>query len=83
MTLTGPIARIGPNDLITTSLELLTHINGTSNRYTKTRWWYILGRFQPGTDTIFSELDEDIHTKRRAQMAGGVRTFLEDDQVIC
>ncbi|KAK3355720.1 cytochrome P450 [Neurospora tetraspora] len=67
----GPIARIGPNELMTTSIELLAHINGARNRYTRTRWWYLVGRFQPNRDTIFSEVDEAIHTKRRAQMAGG------------
>ncbi|KAK3397510.1 cytochrome P450 [Sordaria brevicollis] len=67
----GPIARIGPNELITTSIELLTHINGARNKYTRTRWWYIIGRFQPNRDNIFSEMDENVHTKRRAQMAGG------------
>ncbi|EGO52223.1 hypothetical protein NEUTE1DRAFT_114214 [Neurospora tetrasperma FGSC 2508] len=67
----GPIARIGPNELMTTSLELLAHINGARNRYTRTRWFYIAARFQPNGDNILSELDDNIHTKRRAQMAGG------------
>lgn len=33
--------------------------------------WYNGARFPPGQDNIFSQQDEEKHTKRRAQMAEG------------
>ncbi|OCL05628.1 cytochrome P450 [Glonium stellatum] len=66
----GSVARIGPNDLITSSPELLWRINGVRSTYTKSEW-YLGSRIQPGHDNIFSGIDEDHHTKRRAQMAAG------------
>lgn len=67
----GPLARIGPNDLLTNSTELLAHMNSVRSNYTRTEWYYGATRFEPGRDHIFSELDEEKHTKRRQQMAAG------------
>ncbi|KAH6026409.1 hypothetical protein HBI54_239890 [Parastagonospora nodorum] len=67
----GPIARVGPNDLITSSPELLAHMNGVRSPYTRSWWFNKATRVEPGKDHIFSEVDESRHTKRRAQMAAG------------
>lgn len=67
----GPIARIGPNDLMTSSPELVTRINAVRSSYTRTRWFYGGTRVEPGKDHVLSEIDEDKHNKRRAQMAAG------------
>lgn len=68
----GVIARVGPNDLITSSPELLTHMSAVRSPYTRTWWYYAASRQQPGKDHVFSQVDEEKHTKRRQQMAAGV-----------
>ena len=68
----GIIARVGPNDLITASPELLTHMNAVRSPYTRTWWYYAASRQQPGKDHVFSQVNEEKHTKRRQQMAAGV-----------
>ncbi|ORY12211.1 benzoate 4-monooxygenase cytochrome-like protein P450 [Clohesyomyces aquaticus] len=67
----GPIARIGPNDLITSSPELITHMNSVRSLYTRSYWFNAATRVEPGKDHIFSELNEEKHAKRRQQMAAG------------
>lgn len=67
----GPIARLGPNDLITSSPELIAHMNAVRSPYTRTFWFYRGTRFEPGKDHVFSQLDEEKHNKRRQQMASG------------
>jgi hypothetical protein len=68
----GVIARVGPNDLITCSRELLTHMSAVRSPYTRTPWFSLAVRPGPGEDHLFSEMDEDIHTRKRQQMAAGV-----------
>lgn len=67
----GPVARVGPNDLMTASPELLSHMNGARSPYTRVAWMNGGTRFEVGRDHIFSTIDEDTHTKRRAKMASG------------
>lgn len=67
----GPIARVGPNELVTSSPELLAHMNAVRSQYTRTYWFNASTRFEPGKDHVFSQLDEEKHTKRRQQMAAG------------
>ncbi|KAF2269652.1 cytochrome P450 [Lojkania enalia] len=67
----GTIARVGPNDLVTTSLELLTHMSSVRSPYTKAAWYYRASRFESGKDHIFSTVDEEHHARRRQQMAAG------------
>jgi hypothetical protein len=65
----GPIARIGPNDLVTSSSELLAHMNAVRSPYTRAHWYNNGTRLEPGKGHIFSELDEVKHTNWRAHMA--------------
>jgi cytochrome P450 len=67
----GPIARIGPNDLITSSPDLLAHMNAVRSPYTRSAWFNSATRVEPGKDHVFSQVNEDKHTQRRAQMASG------------
>ncbi|KAH7095544.1 putative cytochrome P450 monooxygenase [Paraphoma chrysanthemicola] len=67
----GPIARVGPNDLVTSSPELLAHMNAVRSPYTRSSWFNAATRVEPGKDHVFSELNEEKHTKRRAQMTAG------------
>ncbi|KAK4095721.1 cytochrome P450 [Parathielavia hyrcaniae] len=85
----GTIARIGPNDLITCSREVLSHMSAVRSPYTRASWFAMAFRFQPGRDNLFSETNEEIHSRRRQQMApgysgkenleleGGVDTYIE------
>lgn len=68
----GPIARVGPNDLVTSSPDLLAHMNAVRSPYTRSTWFNGATRVEPGKDHVFSQLDEEKHTKRRQQMAAGV-----------
>ncbi|KAH6627331.1 cytochrome P450 [Chaetomium tenue] len=67
----GPISRIGPNDLITDSMELVTHMSAARSPYTRTVWFARATRTKPGEDHLFSETNESVHTRRRQQMALG------------
>ncbi|KAL5419911.1 hypothetical protein PMIN04_006735 [Paraphaeosphaeria minitans] len=67
----GSIARIGPNDLITSSPELITHMSAVRSPYSRAAWYNRSSRIEPGRDHIFSQVDEEKHTKRRQQMAAG------------
>ncbi|KAK5655696.1 hypothetical protein OQA88_5629 [Cercophora sp. LCS_1] len=67
----GTIARVGPNDLITSSPELLAHMSAVRSPYSRGKWYNRATRYQPGKDHVFSELDEEKHEKRRQQMARG------------
>ena len=64
--------RVGPNDLITNSPELLAHMSAVRSSYTRTKWFSRATRLWPGKDHIFSMLDEEQHLRRRQQMAPGV-----------
>ena len=68
---TGPIARVGPNDLITSSPDLLAHMNAVRSPYTRSTWFNAATRTEVGRDHVFSQIDEAQHTKRRQQMASG------------
>ncbi|OAL49101.1 benzoate 4-monooxygenase cytochrome-like protein P450 [Pyrenochaeta sp. DS3sAY3a] len=67
----GPIARVGPNELVTCSPELLMHMSAVRSPYVRSRWFNSATRLEPGRDHVFSQLDEEKHTKRRQQMAAG------------
>ncbi|KAK0738764.1 cytochrome P450 [Schizothecium vesticola] len=67
----GPIARIGPNDLVTSSPELLAHMSAVRSSYSRGKWYNRATRYEPGKDHVFSELDEEKHKRRRQQMAHG------------
>lgn len=71
LTTSGKIARVGPNDLVTSSPELLAQMNGVRSPYVRSYWYNRAVRIEPGKDNIFSELDEPRHQKRRAQVAAG------------
>jgi cytochrome P450 len=69
---TGPIARVGPNTLVTSSPDLVMRMSAARSLYPKADW-YAGSRIPPGQDNIFSQQDEEKHARRRAQMADGVR----------
>lgn len=69
---TGPIARVGPNTLVTNSPDLIMRMSAARSPYSKADW-YAGSRIPPGQDNIFSQQNEEKHARRRAQMADGVR----------
>jgi cytochrome P450 len=67
----GPIARISPTELLTSSHEVIAHMSAARSPYTRTRWFYGGTRVDPSRDHCMSELDEERHNRRRQQMAAG------------
>ncbi|WYZ45977.1 hypothetical protein EsH8_IX_000202 [Colletotrichum jinshuiense] len=67
----GPIARVGPNDLVTSSPDLLAHMSAVRSPYTRSEWFYRATRSRPDKDHVFSELDEKRHAKLRQMMGAG------------
>ncbi|KAL5327503.1 hypothetical protein ACEPPN_005201 [Leptodophora sp. 'Broadleaf-Isolate-01'] len=66
----GILARMGPNTLVTTSPELIMRMNAARSPYRKGDWYDGL-MMPPGQHNIFSQRDEEMHSRRRAQMADG------------
>ena len=72
----GPIARVAPNHLLTSSPELWARINAVRSPYKRAEWYYHAARFKPGEDNVFTECDNDKHDVRRKKLASGVgRTY--------
>ncbi|KAK8046410.1 hypothetical protein PG996_014474 [Apiospora saccharicola] len=67
----GPIARVGPNDLITASPELIMRINAVRSPYRRTGWFYQATRHRGDRDHVFSQMDEEKHMDLRQRMASG------------
>ncbi|KAF2738093.1 pisatin demethylase [Polyplosphaeria fusca] len=67
----GPIARVAPNHLVTSSPELWAHINAVRSPYKRAEWYYHAARFEPGKDNVFTECDNERHDARRKRMASG------------
>ncbi|KAH7139390.1 cytochrome P450 monooxygenase-like protein [Dendryphion nanum] len=67
----GPIARVAPNHLITSSTELWAHINAVRSPYKRAEWYYHAARFKPGVDNVFTECDNERHDARRKKLAFG------------
>ncbi|KAI0405811.1 cytochrome P450 [Xylaria palmicola] len=63
----GPLARIGPNDLVTSDPDVLRMMSAVRSPYTK-GVFYETGRITPGEETVVSLRDEDAHRALRAKM---------------
>lgn len=46
-------------------------MNAVRSQYTRSYWFNAATRVEPGKDHVFSQLDEEKHSKRRQQMAAG------------
>lgn len=67
----GSLARVGPNDLVTSDPAVMKRMLAVRSPYTRSEW-YIGVRFDPVRDNISSIRDETRHTELRAMMAAGV-----------
>lgn len=70
---TGDIARIGPNDLVTSDPGLMKRMLNARTHYRRSDWYYAM-RFDPSKDNILSMIDDGQHNNLRAKMAHGVWT---------
>lgn len=73
----GPIARVAPRVLITSSPEVWMHVN-TKPGYKRSDWYYNAARIEYQRDNVFSQTDNVKHEARRKQMAPGVFSTLSN-----
>ncbi|TDZ49638.1 Cytochrome P450 monooxygenase lolP1 [Colletotrichum trifolii] len=66
----GPIARVAPDILLTSSPEVWTHVNKHAG-YKRSDWYYHACRVEYRRDNVFTQTDNEKHEKRRKQMAPG------------
>ncbi|KAM4057737.1 cytochrome p450 [Hirsutella rhossiliensis] len=66
----GPIARVAPRVLVTSSPDVWIHVN-TKPGYKRSDWYYHACRLEHRRDNIFSQTDNRKHDVRRKQMAPG------------
>lgn len=66
----GPMARIGPNHLLTTDPDFVRHILSAHSRYTRGPWYDSM-RIDPHAPNIVSERGVQKHHKLRYQMNAG------------
>lgn len=78
----GPIARIGPNDLITSSPELIRRMSAARSPYGRSSWYSAM-RMDPYDESLFSMTDSQAHDRLKAKMAsaygGKENPSLEED----
>ncbi|RDW73551.1 hypothetical protein BP6252_07458 [Coleophoma cylindrospora] len=66
----GRLARIGPNDLVTSDPEVMRRMLAVRSPYRRSDW-YVGMRFDPSRDNIESVMDDNLHTSLRLKMAAG------------
>ncbi|GAD97232.1 putative P450 monooxygenase [Paecilomyces variotii No. 5] len=66
----GPLARIGPNNLITSDPEIFRHILSVRSNYQRGPWFDCL-RLDPHRANLITERDIKTHNVLRAQMSAG------------
>ncbi|KAK7920837.1 hypothetical protein PG985_008859 [Apiospora marii] len=66
----GPIARVGPNTVLTSSAEFWESVN-VKPGYKRSKWFYNAARFDWRRDNCFTMIDVEQHDARRKKMAPG------------
>ncbi|TVY37831.1 Cytochrome P450 monooxygenase [Lachnellula subtilissima] len=66
----GDLARIAPNQLVTGDIDMLHRMSAARSNYTRLSI-YAGNTLMPETHNTFSMVDEPAHTKRRAVIAAG------------
>ncbi|PKS11176.1 hypothetical protein jhhlp_002937 [Lomentospora prolificans] len=66
----GPLARIGPDTLVTCDPDLLRRMLGVRTNYRRSDW-YVAMRLDPSRDNVLSQRDDTRHNELRAKMAAG------------
>ncbi|KAF2007088.1 cytochrome P450 [Amniculicola lignicola CBS 123094] len=82
----GPLARVGPNDLLSSDPSTIRLMSSARSTYQRSEWYEAM-RMDPYVDSIFSEMHVPVHDSRRAKMAtaysGKENPTLESDIDIC
>lgn len=76
LTSLGPLARIGPNHLLTNDPTVTRKILDAKSGYTRGPWFDSL-RIDPRTTNIVSERDKKKHARLRFKLAGSVRNTID------
>ncbi|KND92746.1 Pisatin demethylase [Tolypocladium ophioglossoides CBS 100239] len=66
----GSVARVGPNDLVTSDPDLVKRMLNVRTPYRRSDW-YDASRLDPSQDNVISMRDEKAHAKLRSKMAAG------------
>lgn len=66
----GPLARIGPNELLTNDPQLIMYMSAARATFTRSSW-YSGFKFHPYIDNMFNILDTGTHDRLRAKLAPG------------
>lgn len=78
----GSIARIGPNELLTSDPELIKKMGATKGSFARSKW-YNFARVDPVEDTVLNVTSTEIHDKWRNQLlvgySGHENRSVEDD----
>ena len=70
--LSGSIARIGPNTVVTCDADLVRKMNAPrGSGYTRGKW-YKAFKLDAERENLFTELDEERHANMRARISPGV-----------
>lgn len=67
----GPLARIGPNELICSDADTMRRIASVRSKYTR-GGFYDAMKFNPVKDNLLSTRDEKVHNELKAKTAAGV-----------
>lgn len=66
----GDIARIGPNELITSDPDLLRRMLHVRTPYQRSAWYDAM-RLDPAKDNVLSQRNDELHASSRSKMAAG------------
>lgn len=66
----GPLARVGPNELITSDVELIRQMGSARSQWARSAW-YNSGRVHPVDDTILNVTNTSVHDKLRHDLIPG------------
>lgn len=66
----GPLARIGPNDVVTNDPEVVRRMNGARSTYVRSSWYRSL-KMDPYHDSLSSIRDTKAHDKLKAKLSFG------------
>jgi hypothetical protein len=67
----GSLARVGPNELVTSDPDILRRVWGVRSPYRRGAF-YDAVRFDPSRDNLISLRDDAAHTELKAKMSAGV-----------
>ncbi len=70
LTILGPVARIGPNCLVTSDHNVLLQVTSARSAWTRSAW-YRAARFDATVDSALSERNDKKHTYLRSLVASG------------